>query len=55
MFVGRLSYETNEKKLKREFEQYGSIATVKLVTDMDGKSRGYAFVQFDREEVRWLS
>ena len=50
LFVGRLSYDTNEKKLKREFEQYGSIRTVNVVYDKQGKHRGYAFIEFDRED-----
>ena len=50
MFVGRLSYDTSEKKLRREFEQYGAIRSIVLVTDLDGKSRGYAFIEFEREE-----
>jgi U1 small nuclear ribonucleoprotein len=48
--VGRLSYDITDKKLKREMEQYGPVKTVKLVTDRDGKSRGYAFVEFEKEE-----
>ena len=49
LFVGRLSYDTNDKKLKREFEQYGPIKTVKVVTDDVGKPRGYAFVEYEKE------
>lgn len=50
LFIGRLSYETNEKKLRREFEQYGPIRAIKLVSDLDGKPRGYGFIEFEREE-----
>lgn len=50
LFVGRLSYDITDKKLKREMEQYGPVKAVKLVTDKDGKSRGYAFVEFEKEE-----
>lgn len=50
LFVGRLSYETNEKKLRREFEQYGAIKRVVVVQDLDGKPRGYAFIEFEKEE-----
>ena len=48
--MGRLSYDTNDKKLRREFEEYGEIRSVKVVTDNEGKHRGYAFVEFEREE-----
>lgn len=50
LFVGRLSYDTNDKKLRREFEQFGNIKSLRIVTDLDGKSRGYAFIEFEREE-----
>lgn len=49
LFVARLSYETTEAKLKRELEVYGNISTVILVCDKDGKSKGYAFVEYERE------
>lgn len=47
--MGRLSYDTSEKKLRREFEQYGPIKSVKMVLDNDGKPRGYAFIEFETE------
>ena len=50
LFVGRMSYDTTEKKLRREFEGCGNIASVKLVADLEGKPRGYGFVEFDRED-----
>ncbi|KAJ1458326.1 hypothetical protein M885DRAFT_513458 [Pelagophyceae sp. CCMP2097] len=31
LFVARLSYDTTEKKLRREFEQYGDIKKVRVV------------------------
>lgn len=60
LFVGRLAYETTERKLLREFEVFGPVNNLKLVTVKEddnqsnssetGKSRGYAFVEFEREE-----
>lgn len=49
--MGRLSYDTTEKKLKREFEQYGPIKSVRLVQDRSSaKPRGYAFIEFENEQ-----
>ena len=31
LFVGRLSYDVTEKKLRREFEEYGPIKSVSIV------------------------
>ncbi|KAM0883447.1 hypothetical protein ACQ4PT_031636 [Festuca glaucescens] len=47
LFVARLNYETSEQKVKRDFEAYGPIKRVRLVTDkVTNKPRGYAFVEF---------
>lgn len=50
LFVGRLSYDLTETQLRREFEEYGPLVSVKLVTDVAGQPRGYAFLQYEREE-----
>jgi len=49
LFVGRISYETTEKQLRREFERYGEIKKIRLVEDQEGKFRGYAFVEYADE------
>jgi U1 small nuclear ribonucleoprotein len=49
LFVARLSYDTTEKKLKREFEVFGSIKKARMIYDQKGKPRGYAFIEFDHE------
>lgn len=33
LFVSRLSYDVTERKLKREFEEYGPIKRIRLVHD----------------------
>lgn len=39
-----------EKDLQREFEIYGPIERLRLVTDVHtGKSKGYAFIVYERE------
>merc|ERR1739848_741636 len=38
-----------EKKLKREFEVFGSIKKVRMVYDQKGKPRGYAFIEYEHE------
>ena len=51
LFVGRLAYEVTERKLLREMEAYGPVKDLKVVVDKDtGKSRGYAFVEYEVEE-----
>src|SRR5262249_25191468 len=47
LYVGNLSYNTNESSLRGIFEQDGrKVAEVKLVTDREtGQPRGFAFVE----------
>jgi U1 small nuclear ribonucleoprotein len=49
LFVARISYDTTEKKLKREFEVFGSIKKVRMIYDQKGKPRGYAFIEYEHE------
>jgi len=50
LFVGRINYDTSENKLRREFEKYGKIKQVKMIKNAsNGKPRGYAFIEFEKE------
>jgi len=49
LFVGRLSYDATESKMRREFEEFGPVKSVKIVTDTEDKPRGYAFVEFEHK------
>jgi U1 small nuclear ribonucleoprotein 70kDa len=50
LFVCRLDHETTDIRLKKEFEIYGVIKSVKIIRDLEGKSRGYGFVEFENDE-----
>ena len=39
-----------ERQLRREFEIYGEIVSLKMITEQGGKPRGYAFIEFAKEE-----
>lgn len=47
LFVCRLDHGTTEPELKAEFGRHGPIRSIKMVQDREGKSRGYAFVEFE--------
>ena len=50
IYVGNLSYKTEEDELKTLFEQYGEVTSVKLITDrQSGKKKGFGFVDMDDE------
>jgi len=47
LFVGNLSYNTNEASLSEIFAKCGSITSTKIITDREtGQSRGFGFVEF---------
>mmetsp|Transcript_4675 Transcript_4675/g.6776 ORF Transcript_4675/g.6776 Transcript_4675/m.6776 type:complete len:351 (+) Transcript_4675:63-1115(+) len=52
LFVGRLAYEVTERKLLREFEQFGPVKDLKIIKDdkQKDKSKGFSFVEFEHEE-----
>lgn len=50
LFVTHLSPELTESDLAREFELYGQIKKIRLIHDKEGKSRCYAFIEYEREK-----
>lgn len=50
MYVGNLSYDTSEARLRELFEQHGEVASANLVMDRDtGRPRGFGFVEMTDE------
>ena len=48
LFVGGLSWDTNDQSLAAAFETFGTVTEAKVITDRDtGRSRGFGFVTFD--------
>ena len=46
LYVGNLSYNTNEESLRALFAQAGTVASVELIKDRDtGSSKGFGFVE----------
>ncbi|XP_068612213.1 cold-inducible RNA-binding protein B-like [Brachionichthys hirsutus] len=51
IFVGNLSYKTNEETLESVFKKFGNIEMVKVIRERDnGMSRGFGFVKFDNAD-----
>jgi cold-inducible RNA-binding protein len=51
IFVGNLSFNTNEDELRQAFEAYGQVDRVSIMTDRDtGRSRGFGFVEMASNE-----
>ena len=53
LYVGGLSWNTDESGLRATFEQYGELDEVKIISDRNtGRSRGFGFVTFaDRDSA----
>jgi heterogeneous nuclear ribonucleoprotein A1/A3 len=50
LFVGGLSWDTDDAGLRAAFVKYGEIREARVITDRDtGRSRGFGFVTFDIE------
>ena len=46
IYAGNLSYEVTEEDLKKAFEVFGEVETVKVIKDnYTGRSKGFGFVE----------
>ena len=52
LYVGNVSFDTTQDKLRELFEAYGEVISVNIITDRDtGRSRGFSFVEMATEEA----
>jgi RNA recognition motif-containing protein len=46
IYVGNLHFNVNEDELRKAFEEYGEVSSVKIITDKySGRSKGFGFVE----------
>jgi len=46
IYVGNLSFEVTEAELRQEFEAFGEVMSVDIITDKySGRPRGFGFVE----------
>jgi len=51
IFVAKLNYDTEEDNLRRVFEQFGAVDSVKIIMDkFSGRSKGFGFVEMADDE-----
>ena len=51
LYVGNLSFSTNDATLHQLFAEVGPVESARLVTDKEtGRSRGFAFVEMASDE-----
>lgn len=52
IFIGGLSWNTNEEGLANHFSKFGNLEEVKIITDREtGRSRGFGFITFDEADA----
>lgn len=52
IYVGNLPFQCSEEEIRELFEPFGTVNSVKLVSDREtGKPRGFGFVEMDSEEA----
>jgi len=52
LFVGNLSFNTEERTLEELFAQAGTVASVRVMRDnATGRARGFGFVEMETEEA----
>ena len=51
IYVGNLSYETTEAFLRKEFEKYGEVASIRIITHPTShRSKGFGFIEMTHRD-----
>ena len=51
LYVGSLPYSTTEAELRDAFSPYGTLESVRIITDkFSGRSKGFGFVEMATED-----
>ena len=51
IYVGSLSYKATEEDLRKEFEGFGQVESVNIITNKySGESRGFGFVEMPNKD-----
>ena len=51
LYVGNLSFNTEEQQIEQLFASLGEVSSVRLIRDRDtGRSRGFGFVEMATED-----
>jgi len=51
IYIGNLPFNLGEEDLKEIFEEYGEVASAKIISDkMTGRSKGFGFVEMEDDD-----
>jgi len=51
LYVGNLPYGVSEKDVRKTFERYGPVTSIRLIEHKNGKSKGYGFVEMGDKDT----
>lgn len=52
IYVGNISYKTNESQLNDLFAEHGTVLSAKVIQDkFTGRSKGFAFVEMEDDDA----
>jgi RNA recognition motif-containing protein len=52
LYIGNLSYSTDEANVRKMFEAHGEVVSINLITDKyTGQSKGFGFVEMATDEA----
>jgi cold-inducible RNA-binding protein len=52
LYVGNLSFQTEEEGLRAAFSEFGNVTDTRIVMDRDtGRSRGFGFVEMEDDQA----
>ena len=50
IYVGNLNFNLKEDELKKIFEEYGEVSSIKIITDKySGRSKGFGFIEMTND------
>ncbi len=53
LFIGNLPASTNEEELQALFSEFGTVRSLRLVTDVfSGQCKGFGFIEMEGHEAR---
>ncbi|MBN2829242.1 MAG: RNA-binding protein [Candidatus Cloacimonetes bacterium] len=53
IYVGNIAYSLSEADMKEAFEAYGAVESARIISDHDGRSKGFGFIEMpNADEAR---
>ncbi len=50
IYVGNMPYNATEDSVKKAFDAFGEVLSVRLITDESGRSKGFGFIEMASDQ-----